>query len=68
MKDNLGDIDRGMRIVIGTALLVVFFDGPSALALVGLLTLVTALFGFCPLYHLVGISTRTRGAARERRA
>jgi hypothetical protein len=53
-------LDRGVRIVLGLALLAVFFtaSGPARwLGLVGLVPLVTAAAGYCPLYALLGIST-----------
>ncbi|WP_225027135.1 YgaP family membrane protein [Xinfangfangia pollutisoli] len=61
-KTNVGGIDRVLRIVIGLALIVWFvFDhgaGPWHWAkLIGLVPLLTGLFGTCPLYSLLGLST-----------
>ncbi len=57
-------IDRLLRIFIGTALLQVgyfWFGGLAAIVLicVGLITLTTGLIGFCPLYKLFSLDTRT---------
>jgi hypothetical protein len=53
---NEGTIDRTLRIVIGVALLATIFIGPQTwIGLVGLVPLLTGVFGFCPLYRLIGI-------------
>ncbi|MCW1933531.1 YgaP family membrane protein [Pararhodobacter zhoushanensis] len=58
---NVGTIDRGLRIVLGLALLAGFFLNPDAslrwLYLVGIIPLVTGLMGTCPLYRIFGVST-----------
>ncbi len=60
MKKNVGSIDRVVRIVLGLALLslTVILSAPWAyLGLIGLVPLVTAALGTCPLYSLLGIDT-----------
>jgi hypothetical protein len=57
MKTNVGGIDRILRIVVGLALIAWTFVGGPVWAWVGLVPLVTALIGFCPVYPLVGVST-----------
>jgi hypothetical protein len=58
MSINEGTIDRVARIVIGVVLLSLVFVGPRTLwGLVGIVPLLTGLFGFCPLYRVVGLST-----------
>mgnify|MGYP001381097621 CR=1 FL=1 len=58
---NVGTIDRIIRIVVGLALLAGFFLNPEAslrwLYLIGIIPLVTGLFSTCPLYSILGIST-----------
>ncbi|KPQ07201.1 MAG: Protein of unknown function (DUF2892) [Rhodobacteraceae bacterium HLUCCA12] len=58
---NTGTIDRAIRIVVGLALLAGFFLAPESdlrwLFLIGIIPLVTGLFGTCPLYSILGIST-----------
>ena len=64
---NIGSLDRILRIVAGGGLLVAwlfFADGLASLGAwrhavpaAGLVMLGTALFGFCPAYHLFGIRT-----------
>jgi len=55
---NEGTIDRAVRIVLGLGVLSLAFIGPqSPLGYIGLVPLLTGLFGFCPLYKLLGFST-----------
>jgi hypothetical protein len=57
MKTNVGGIDRVLRIVVGLALIAWAVLGGPVWAWVGVVPLVTALVGFCPVYPLVGMST-----------
>ena len=51
-------IDRGLRIVLGLAILSLVFVGPATpWALLGILPLMTGIVGSCPLYTLLGIGT-----------
>lgn len=58
---NVGTLDRVLRIVIGSALILGFFLNPEGsfawLYLFGVVVLVTGLFGSCALYSLLGINT-----------
>ncbi|WP_371224535.1 YgaP family membrane protein [Roseovarius sp. 2305UL8-3] len=61
LKRNVGKIERGLRVVIGVALLAGFFLNADAtyrwLYLIGLVPLVTGLMGNCPAYSILGVST-----------
>jgi hypothetical protein len=58
MTLNEGTIDRGVRVVLGLALISLMFVGPQTLwGLVGLVPLATGIAGYCPLYRVVGIRT-----------
>lgn len=59
---NTGNLDRIIRVVVG-ALLVgnVFVGLQTVVGWVGLILIVTGLFGTCPVYSLLGIDTRTLG-------
>ncbi len=60
-QENVGSIDRALRIVVGLVLLSLIFVGPKTWwGLVGLIPLGTALMKSCPLYSLVGLSTCPR--------
>ena len=60
---NVGTIDRALRAVLGAIALALVVTGPrSAWGFLGLVLLVTAAIGFCPIYAVLGVSTRTRSA------
>lgn len=57
---NVGKTDRVIRVVIGLALLSLLLIIRSKLrfiGLIGILPLITAAAGFCPVYALFHIST-----------
>jgi len=54
-----GNIDRVIRITAGLVLIALVFTGPqSPWGWVGVVPLVTGLIGWCPLYRILGISTK----------
>ena len=60
--NNVGGPDRILRVVVGVALIVWFFVDPGAglwhyAKLIGIVPLMTGLFGTCPAYALFGIRT-----------
>jgi len=62
LKQNVGGIDRALRVVAGLALLAWFFLGKGEspwhyALLIGVVPLVTAAVGSCPLYTVLGLST-----------
>ncbi len=61
MNTNVGTIDRVVRIVIGLALLwyalLAAPTGYNWIGWIGVIPLVTALVGICPLYSILGVST-----------
>jgi hypothetical protein len=60
MTANIGTLDRVIRIVIGVALLSLYFVLPGNerfVAFVGLIPLGTAFLRWCPLYSLIGLKT-----------
>jgi len=69
MSGNVGRIDRFLRLLIGAALIVaplIGFMGLGANATVvyamiaiGGILMLTALFGVCPIYRLLGIGTNS---------
>ncbi len=55
---NEGGVDRGLRAVLGLAILSLAFVGPQTpWGYLGLIPLLTAAVGFCPAYALLGINT-----------
>lgn len=60
-KANVGGLDRFLRIIVGLGLIGIVFVGPQTLwGWVGVVPLLTGLFGTCPLYTLLGIRTCPR--------
>ncbi len=58
MVQNVGSIDRVIRVVVGLAVLSLVFVGPQTWwGLLGLVPLGTALMGWCPPYAMLGINT-----------
>ena len=58
MKQNVHNIERGVRIVIGLVLISLAFWGPeSAWGWIGVIPLATGLLGWCPPYAMLGINT-----------
>lgn len=64
---NMHKLDSALRIVLGGVLVWVgFFDGtfiPStwgsvAVGVFGVLNIFSAVTGFCPVYHVAGLSTK----------
>lgn len=60
MKQNVGNIDKVIRIVMAIALFSLYFvleGNLKFVALIGLIPLLTALVGMCPLYAIFGVNT-----------
>lgn len=60
LKANVGTADRIVRIILGLALLSLFFildGGIKYISLVGIVLLLTSFIKFCPLYTIFGINT-----------
>lgn len=64
MKSNLHQIDRILRIAVGILVATLYFmgviSGPVALgfAVIAGIFIATGIINFCPLYKLMGISTK----------
>ncbi|MDO8983152.1 DUF2892 domain-containing protein [Cypionkella sp.] len=61
-KTNVGSVDRILRVVVGAALLLWFLLDQGTgfwhfAKLIGLVPLLTGVFGTCPAYTLLGVST-----------
>ena len=58
MIKNVNTVDQVMRIVLGLVLVSLVFIGPQThWGWVGLILIATGFMNFCPVYHLLGIST-----------
>lgn len=68
-SQNMHKLDSALRIVLGCALVWVgFFDSTfisnswvsGAVGVFGVLNIIAAVVGFCPVYHLAGLSTKAK--------
>ena len=61
MTNNVGSADRAFRVVLGLALLAFAFFGTSYsyswIGYIGVVPLLTAALGTCPVYSLLGMTT-----------
>ena len=58
MQTNVGTIDRIVRAVIGLALIALTLAGTiGAWGWIGVVPLLTAALGFCPIYTMLGFSS-----------
>jgi hypothetical protein len=58
VNKNVGNFDKVIRAVVGIALVAMVFVGPQTpWGWLGLIPLVTAVLGWCPLYSMLGIRT-----------
>ena len=71
MKTNMGPQDKTIRIIIAVIIAVLFFtkviSGTLAIVLLvfaGIFVL-TSLFGFCPLYSILGVNTCKKKATNH---
>ena len=59
MNKNIGSVDRLTRIIIGIVLIALTINGNiGAWGWIGIIPLATALINFCPLYRILGFSSR----------
>jgi hypothetical protein len=67
LMSNVGTIDRIVRAIVGLGLLIVPFvaSWPALVlaisVLVGLILIATAVISFCPIYALLGLSSKPSG-------
>ena len=66
MKQNMGNFDRVLRGLIATLLIALnakgIIYGGTAIAgvIIAIVFILTSVVGFCPLYELLGFSSRRR--------
>jgi hypothetical protein len=66
MNENIGKTDRTLRIVVGAGIILAGIITQSWWGAVGIVPLLTALTGFCPLYPILRISTCERSCSNEK--
>lgn len=67
MKQNMGNLDRLIRILIAGGLAALYFSGAienstlaTVLWVVGIIMFITAVIGYCPIYSIFHINTLKR--------
>lgn len=71
MKPNMGSIDRIIRIMIAAIFAILYFSNVITgtigiiLLVVSAVFLLTSFLNFCPLYSILGISTRKKTGKSE---
>ena len=59
-KNNVGKVDRIIRIVLGVLLVAnVFYALQHPIGWIGVILLITGIVGICPLYSLLNINTKS---------
>jgi len=67
MEQNIHPAERVLRFIIGLFLMSLAFWGPASMwFLLGIIPLLTGLIGWCPLYTMLGISTRKMNLLKKR--
>lgn len=55
--NNVGTIDRLIRLLAGLSLIAIVFIGPKTLwGWIGLIPVATAIIAYCPMYTVLGIN------------
>lgn len=58
MTQNIGNIERAIRAIVGIGLISLVFIGPQTVwGWIGVVPLATAIIGWCPPYAMLGINT-----------
>lgn len=66
MNKNIGITDKIIRLIVGFVLLGLYFWGPqTAWGLIGVVPILTAIVGYCPIYSLLKISTLKKKQSRK---
>jgi uncharacterized membrane protein len=66
MKGNMGTIDRILRTIIAVVLGILYFTKILSgtvgviLLVIAIIFLLTSLVGYCPLYSIIGVSTKRK--------
>jgi hypothetical protein len=61
-SSNTGKVDRAIRIIVGVLLIGNVFTGlQTPVGWIGIILVVTGIFGTCPVYSLLGINTKSLG-------
>jgi hypothetical protein len=65
MENNIGKTDKGLRILIGIAIVVIGAYFNSVWGVLGMIPIITSQIGVCPIYSLLHISTVSKPEKRK---
>lgn len=57
MQKNMGQKDRTVRAFLGMIMLVYALVFQNPVGIIGLIPLLTAIIGYCPLYEVLGVTS-----------
>ncbi len=57
MKKNIGKLDKTIRVLLGIVIIVIGVNNNSVWGIMGVIPIITAQIGVCPLYSILRIST-----------
>lgn len=60
MKANVGTADKNIRLILGVVIILLGIFLKSWWGLIGIIPIITALLNFCPVWGLLGISTKKK--------
>ena len=60
MKANVGNSDRIIRFILGAVIIALGFYFKSWWGVVGIVPILTGLLNFCPIYNIIGVSTKKK--------
>jgi len=64
--ENIGPMDKIIRYIAGIIIMVIGYYNQSLLGSIGLLLVLSALVGTCPIYALLDISTVSAKSLKNR--
>lgn len=66
MNKNVGSLDKTIRLIVGILIIVAGYMNESLLGAIGLIPILTALIGWCPLYTILKIDTKCKNDTCEK--
>lgn len=67
MKKNIGKLDKTLRVLLGIVIILFGANNNSVWGIMGIIPIITAQIGVCPLYSILGISTCPRVQLNSKR-
>lgn len=65
MKANIGSTDKVVRLILGAIIIILGFYFNTWWGIIGLVPIITVAINFCPIYGILGISTRPKAKTEK---